>query len=216
MEFRKICRKSMDKKRRMVMSNNALLNGVTTSVQPSAAVLTEFMRNGWTQEDIDRMLSDATWDPDGYSESPLEAYKGGAGYLFDWGHVIERHYAPIENTPIYGVTWNFCLDAMLSKAHRGGINLGELCDLCLDYLEDVYLASHRNELPWPVQPTEGGSMSCFELHRQSTERSDMAAQEEDAARRWIATTFLDEVLPGLLTYLEDELDCVSSGVEALQ
>ena len=180
------------------MSNNALLNGVTTSVQPSAAVLTEFMRNGWTQEDIDRMLSDATWDPDGYSESPLEAYKGGAGYLFDWGHVIERHYAPIENTPIYGVTWNFCLDAMLSKAHRGGINLGELCDLCLDYLEDVYLASHRNELPWPVQPTAG---------------QDRAPSP---ARRWIATTFLDEVLPGLLTYLEDELDCVSSGVEALQ
>lgn len=192
--------------------NDALLKGIASPVQPSAAVLTEFMRNGWSHEDIDRMLSDEPWDPNGYAESPLEAYKGGVGYQCDWGHIIESHCSPEEDTPVYGVSWNFCLDAMLSKAHRAGFNLDELCDICLYYLEDVSLYSCRNKNPWPVLLTDGVEMSCFELYIQSTEHSDMAAQEIEVARRWIATTFLKDVLPGLITYLDDEL----SGSEALQ
>lgn len=33
------------------MSNSLFLRGETVPVRPSTAVLTEFMRNGWTQED---------------------------------------------------------------------------------------------------------------------------------------------------------------------
>ena len=114
------------------MSNSLFLRGETVPVRPSTAVLTEFMRNGWTQEDLDRALSDRPWDENNFAlcpepafaESPLESYKGSVGYLFDWGHVIEIHGAPFEGVPCYSVTWEFCLDTILSKTHRVGGNLG--------------------------------------------------------------------------------------------
>ena len=55
-------------------------------------------------------------------------------------------------------------------------------------------------------------MSCFSLSIQTTDNSDKAAQEIEAARRWIAEVFLEDILDGLLEVLDESC----SGVESLQ
>ena len=83
---------------------------------------------------------------------------------------------------------------------------GELCGLSMDYLGDF------NCRTWPVSLDDGDSMSCFSLSIQTTDNSDKAAQEIEAARRWIAEVFLEDILDGLLEVLDESC----SGVESLQ
>lgn len=186
--------------------NDLFLNGVVVKIEPSTAVLTEFMRNGWTQNDVLHALSSNLWkDEDGLEESPLEVYKGGLGYFFDWGHVIESNSEPCDDVPCFVVNWNFCLDDVLTMAHRAGKNLDDLCDLCLEFFEEIDCSS------WPVFFADGASMSCFSLIIQASAESDIAAQEVVAARVWIVEEFFEDIFPSLLLFLEDEL----SGFEAL-
>lgn len=180
--------------------NNALYNGETVPVEPSAAVLTELMLSGWTQEKINHALSEKPWKVEEYIYgSPLEDYKRGFGYLFDWGHVIQKFSPPDEDVPCYFVTWDYCLDGMLSRAHREGLQLVDLCDMCEKYLENM------NHSSWPVFLSGGAPMSSFTLHILTTDASGIALLEIERARKWMANIFLDKVLPDLLDFLEDKI-----------
>jgi len=117
-------------------SNNALYNGEVIPIKPSMAVLTEFTLNGWTPEEIDRELSMESLKNE-EDVFPLEGYKGGVGYMFDWGHVIEKLSPPDDGVPCYLATWEFCLDEILSRAHRSGMHLSDLCDICFEYLDNL-------------------------------------------------------------------------------
>lgn len=181
--------------------SNEFLKGLAVPVEPSTAVLTEFMRNGWTQNDIVRALSATPWKEDeGCEESPLEKYKGGVGYFFDWGHVIESHGDPFEDVSCFYSSWEFSLDGMLSKAHQVGFCLDDLCDLCIEFIGNLEMSS------WPVFLADGSAMSSFCLMIQTTDDDpDRAKNEIAEARRWIANEFFEGVLPSLLLFLDNKL-----------
>ena len=198
------------------MSIDKFWRGEVVPVAPSAAVITTFMLNGWTHEDVARALSQEPWDAENFAkcpdepmfaESPLEAYKGGVGYQFEWGHVIECFGAPVDDyVPNYCIFWEFCLDDILTKFHQEGRHLDELSDLCLDFIESV---GHKDK-SWQAEPSEGDQMSCFAMHIITQDASDKAAQEVETARQWMAKFFLIKVVPDLLEYLETQLTHVNA------
>jgi len=218
------------------MENGNIYEGHTIPLQPSAACITELLRNGSTQEEIYHMQSNAPWThpmPSGSllalfsrmgmsqeaidqevnrlknqleqfedlsTESPLDLYKGGVGYRFKWGHIVENYGAPDEDTPCFTVSWDVCLDEILSKAHNFGMHLDQLCYLCERFL---YSLDHRS---WPVFIADGADMSSFQLYSQASINSDCASQELADTRIWVATEFLEKILPALLTYLTGALE----------
>lgn len=183
-----------------MQTNNDFYIGATVSVKPSAAVINEFMRNGWTQETVEHALSSNKWkEQEGYEESPLQEYKQGSGYIFDWGHVIEGYSSPLEDSPCHVMSWDFCLDEALNKAHSQDMCLHEFSNLCEEFLSGL------NQKNWPIIVTDGGSMSSFCLYFQTLDVTDNPSAQIDNARHWGAVEFLEKILPELLVFLDERI-----------
>ena len=126
---------------------------------------------------------------------PLKQYQTAEGYEFIWGHIVERR------TEQY-IVWDFCFNQLLSQYLKSGKRLSDLQRTVFHALERSVGCTTRDIVPvlsmeegWKIIPCSAVGVFTLVIH---------FSQETDA-REWAVDQLLHEVLPNIITTLQQDV-----------
>ncbi len=126
---------------------------------------------------------------------PMKQYNNGEGFEFSWGHILERR------TDKY-IVWEFCFNRLLVQYLRAGKRLTDIQRSTYHFLERTTACATRDIIPvlsmdegWKIIPCSTIGAFCCVIH----------FTQEAEAREWIAHDLLIELMPQLITELQQAI-----------
>ena len=126
---------------------------------------------------------------------PFKQFQTAEGYEFIWGCIMERR------TEQY-IVWDFCFNQLLSQYLKSGKRLNELQRAVFYALERSVECTTRDIVPvlsmeegWKIIPCSAVGAFTLVIH----------FSQETQARVWAVDNLLHEVLPSIITSLQQDV-----------